>query len=312
MLNISKLNHSFYKLANRSSQRLYQTSTLIHLNQVNTCQTSPSRSIASNKKYTNNPPIDLNRVRTRSLESETDEDPKKPNYGFILLVIPLFTFGLGVWQLRRREWKVNLINFLNERTSTEPRELPTDTQELENLSETCEFYPYKVKGRFIHSKEILLSPRHDITGQSTLPGGLIITPFEVADRNGLTILVNRGYVPYTDYSPTKRQEGQVEGQVELVGLLRKDEIISAFTPVNKPPNEWHHREINLMAKTLGTVPILIDAIQASTVKGGPLGGQTAINLRNEHMSYVITWWTLTFFTSLLWWNKFGRLLFVKR
>lgn len=27
----------------------------------------------------------------------------------------------------------------------------------------------------------------------------------------------------------------------------------------------------------------------STVPGGPIGGQTRVTLRNEHMQYIITW-----------------------
>lgn len=274
-----------------------------------TLNTSISRSIAS-KKYINSPPIDLKKVRTRSLESEKDEDEKKPTYGFILLALPMLTFGLGVWQIKRREWKLDLIKFLNERTTVEPRELPNTDDELIDLTETSEFYPYKIKGHFVHSKEILLSPKGDITGTNHLPGGLIITPFVL--NNGKTILVNRGYVPYTHYSPLKRSESQIEGEIELVGLMRKDEIISAFTPENKPPTEWHFRDIKAMAKILGTLPLFLDANNESTMKGGPIGGQTNISLRNEHMSYIITWFSLTFFTTVLWWNKFGRLLLVRK
>ncbi len=173
-------------------------------------------------------------------------------------------------------------------------------------------YVPSIPGHFIHSKEILLSPKHDITGTNTLPGGLVITPFVVSDHPNLTVLVNRGYVPYTHYSPTKRLEGQIEDEIELVGLIRKNEITSTFTPHNKPPNEWHFRDIEAMARSLGTAPIFLDALRSSSVPGGPLGGQTAINLRNEHMNYAVTWFTLTFFTTFLWWQKFGKLLLLRK
>lgn len=276
-----------------------------------TTQSSPSRDYSTNNRYKKEPPIDLKKVRTNHNQDEGD-DPKKPSYGLVLLTLPLLTFGLGTWQIKRREWKLDLIKFLEKRTTVEPRELPKDPKELEELSELNEFYPYKIKGRFVHSKEILMTPKHDITGTNHLPGGLIITPFVVSGRDdGLTILVNRGYVPYTNYSPVTRADSQVLDEVEITGLLRQNEIISSFTPENKPPNEWHFREIDLMAKTLNTAPIFIDADMKSSMKGGPLGGQTQINLRNEHMSYIITWYTLTFFTTVLWFNKFGRQLFRK-
>ena len=67
-----------------------------------------------------------------------------------------------------------------------------------------------------------------------------------------------------------------------------------------------------MARELETAPIFIDAIKECSVKGGPLGGQTAVNLRNEHMNYVITWFSLTILTTYMWWSKFGKLMLLKK
>lgn len=44
-----------------------------------------------------------------------------------------------------------------------------------------------------------------------------------------------------------------------------------------------------MAESVGAEPICLDAVVSSTVHGGPIGGQTRISLRNEHLSYIITW-----------------------
>lgn len=44
-----------------------------------------------------------------------------------------------------------------------------------------------------------------------------------------------------------------------------------------------------MSKIVDSDPILIDAVMESSVTGGPIGGQTNISLRNEHVSYIITW-----------------------
>ncbi len=121
-------------------------------------------------------------------------------------------------------------------------------------------------------------------------------------------MVNRGFVPYTNYSPITRKEAQVDNEVELIGLLRSNEPTTTFTPVNNPPNEWHFRDIKQMAQFCGTAPIFLDAIEESTIKGGPTGGQTAINIRNEHTTYIITWFTLSLITSFLWWRRFGRFI----
>ena len=44
-----------------------------------------------------------------------------------------------------------------------------------------------------------------------------------------------------------------------------------------------------MADVAGTEPVFLDAKAETTVPGGPVGGQTRVSLRNEHLSYVMTW-----------------------
>ena len=287
--------------------------TLLH--QLN----KPSRFLSSTTTgYSKPPPIELKKVRANkstNKKNSTNNNEQESNSGgnkllpLALLSIPLITFSLGVWQIQRRKQKVELIEYLHSRTTSKPVPLPTDLKELANLVQDNEYKPFKVKGHFLHSREVILTPRHDMTGRSHMPGGLVITPFVISRHPDLIILVNRGYVPYTHYKPMSRQEAQVEHEVELVGLLRSDEITNSFTPINKPPSEWHHRNVKEMAEALGTLPIFLDASEESNIKGGPLGGQTAINLRNEHMSYIITWFTLSAFTSVMWWRRFARILF---
>ncbi len=143
-----------------------------------------------------------------------------------------------------------------------------------------------------------------------MPGGWVITPFLVSGRkDGLTILVNRGFVPYTHYSPMRRAHAQINDEIEIVGLLRGNEIKNTFTPVNNPNNnEWHYRDVNQMAFELNAAPIFLDADYSSTIKGGPIGGQTNVNLRNDHLTYLITWFSLSALTSVLWWKRYAKLL----
>jgi len=276
---------------------------------------------SSRTKYNKAPPIDLKSVRTRQqAEGEHSKNTQYKTNGLALLSIPLVTFALGAWQVKRRERKMEMIAFMEARTQGEPRDLPTDTESLSTLVADHEYEPFRVKGHFLHSKETLLTVRSDSTGNNHLPGGYVITPFVINNKNTSNkeeekkiILVNRGYVPYTHYSPTQRLHAQVEHEVELVGLLRGEEITNTFTPVNKPPAEWHHRDLKQMAEALGTLPIFIDARVESTIsgKGSPQGGQTNVQLRNDHMSYIITWFTLSVLTTALWWKRYAK-IFVKK
>ncbi|XP_076380996.1 SURF1-like protein [Megalopta genalis] len=107
-------------------------------------------------------------------------------YGYFLLSIPIGTFLLGTWQVKRLKWKVNLIQNLNERISHEALQLPNDLQQLEEM----EYYPFKVKGIFLYDQEFPIGPRSLIMdgdsstrgsflgNKGTYQGYYIVTPFK--------------------------------------------------------------------------------------------------------------------------------------
>ena len=279
---------------------------------------SASAALNNKKRYNKPPPIDLNRVKTNNEKEDGPNDQSGNNggkvVGLVLLGIPVIAFGLGCWQIKRREWKVNLIELLKSRTQSKPRELPKDIDfnNLDEFMETNEFTPFKVKGHFLHSREVVLTIRHDMTHTVSGPGGLVITPFVLSDRPDTMILVNRGFVPYTHYSPTSRLETQFEQELEITGYLRKDEPTNRFTLNNKPPDVWHYRDIRSMAEALGTQPIFLDQYDLKRTiadRKVPIPNQTNIAIRNEHMSYIITWFSLSGFTSYLWWRRFANIFF---
>ncbi|MBN3320144.1 SURF1 protein, partial [Atractosteus spatula] len=255
-------------------------------------------------------------VRSYSQSSPTAAETEKGNdtlLKWFLLLIPATTFGLGTWQVQRRKWKLKLIEDLQSRTAAEPIDLPLEPLELKAL----EYQRVKARGRFDHSRELYVLPRSPVdpereaqeAGRIMSSGGSganVITPFHCTDL-GITILVNRGYVPRQKINPETRQKGQIDTEVELVGVVRLTEPRKPFIPHNDiDGNRWHYRDIEAMAKVTGTEPIFIDADFVSTVPGGPIGGQTRVTLRNEHMQYIITWYGLCIATSYMWYSKFIR------
>jgi len=228
------------------------------------------------------------------------------------LIIPITTFGLGCWQVRRRKWKINLIQTLNEHTTGEPRSL---LDNLDHLSE-LEYYPIRVKGHYDHSKEILIEPRSRLDIEDKISnsqnqrnnpersgGAQVITPFKVSNQN-FSILVNRGFVPFDLRNPETRRAGQIEGEHEIVGLLRTTDSANVWMKNNPSKNLWRKRDVDEMARYLETAPIFIDAVKSSSVQGGPIGGQTNVQLRNEHLSYIVTWFSLSALTSLMWLKRY--------
>ncbi|XP_041826766.1 surfeit locus protein 1 [Melanotaenia boesemani] len=253
-------------------------------------------------------------IKFGRLSSSTAANAEKTEDSFLkwfLLLIPATTFGLGTWQVKRRQWKLGLIDELKRLTTAEPIPLPLDPNELNNL----EYRRVKVRGHYDHSQELYIMPRSPVDPEKEAReagslsssgeiGANVITPFHCTDL-GITILVNRGYVPKQKVRPETRMKGQVEGEVEVVGVVRLTEIRKPFVPNNDVErNRWHYRDLEAMSRVTGAEPIFIDADYGSTIPGGPVGGQTRITLRNEHMQYVITWYGLCAATTYMWYAKF--------
>ena len=97
-----------------------------------------------------------------------------------------------------------------------------------------EYNRFLLKGKFDHSKEIIIQPRarldkarptSGLISRNLQNGAWIITPFKVTDRN-YTVLVNRGWVPKHKIEQSKRPESLVEDEVTLIGVLRLTEKAS--------------------------------------------------------------------------------------
>ncbi|XP_077005193.1 surfeit locus protein 1 [Tamandua tetradactyla] len=250
----------------------------------------------------------LSRCGSSTAEAPATKAEDDSFFRWLLLLIPVTAFGLGTWQVQRRKWKLKLIAELESRVMAEPISLPADSTELKDL----EYRPVRVRGHFDHSKELYMMPRTMVdpsreAGQissSAKSGAHVVTPFHCSDL-GITILVNRGFVPKKKVNPDTRQKGQIEEEVDLVGMVRLTETRKPFVPENNPErNHWHYRDLEAMARATGADPIFLDADFKSTVPGGPIGGQTRVSLRNEHMQYIITWYGLCAATSYLWFKKF--------
>eukprot|EP00039_Didymoeca_costata_P007982 m.106770 g.106770 ORF g.106770 m.106770 type:complete len:288 (-) comp13901_c0_seq3:258-1121(-) len=231
---------------------------------------------------------------------------------WMLLAVPAASFGLGVWQVQRKEWKENLIASMSARLKAEPILLPNDVADVRTLSYQRVF----VTGVFEHENEVLLTPRTKMReafdGNASDPGSQVITPF-IRKDTGERILVNRGWIPDEYKDPASRQEGQLEGDITLTAIVHNPASgkPNTFVPDNNPElNRWHWLDLPELAKKLDTCEVIVEVTAESTPKSGyPYGGQTQINIRNEHMQYIFTWFTLSGATLAMWFVRFRRALF---
>jgi len=230
----------------------------------------------------------------------------------LLGIMPIFTFALGTWQLKRLKWKINLIDELEEKLHSQPLQLPPSI----NLAVIPEFVYRKVltRGRWDYAHTILLSPRV----REGVHGFHVVTP--LIRENGSTILVDRGFISREFASSI--DSNPYEGEVEVLGMLRTSQPRNRFTPDNKPSEGlWYWADVEKMAESSGgeqanVQPVFLEQIfeghagEAVTRlgKGIPIGRAPTIDLRNSHLSYVITWYALSGLTGFM----FTRLLLKKR
>ena len=159
-----------------------------------------------------------------------------------------------------------------------------------------------VRGEFVHEKTIFIGPRTrldkdrgpgSLIGNPQTVGSHVVTPFKLEDIDKC-ILVNRGWVPKNSVPPESRGEVLPSGVMTITGLVRIEEITNEYTPKNNPDaNKWHSRDIKILSEKLNTLPVFIDADGSTTVPNGPIGGQTYVNLPNDHVQYFMTWFSLT-------------------
>lgn len=195
----------------------------------------------------------------------------------------LIMIGLSIWQIERLQWKEGLIADREARISAAPIEVPAPGT---NPSEV-EYRRVHLTGHFLHDHEMYLAAR----SLNSNIGYHIITPMTLT--GGETILVDRGWVPDTKKLPDARAQGQLQGDLTLDGVVRLPQRQAFMQPDNEPDkNVWFFLDLPAMVAKAGLQArsdIYVEAA-ASDIPGiYPLGGQTRINLPNDHLQYAITW-----------------------
>jgi len=151
-----------------------------------------------------------------------------------------------------------------------------------------------LRGVFDHSKESYLFRASATGAASGGPGYEIITP--LALDGGGVVFVNRGFVPAELKDPSARPGGQLSGQVEIAGLMRRPENRNFFTPADEPgKNLWFTRDPGALAAHWGladAAPFTVDADATPNPGGWPRGGATVTTIPNNHLSYALTWFAL--------------------
>ena len=191
--------------------------------------------------------------------------------------------GLCVWQVQRLYWKEGLIAERESRVAAAPSALPAVGVDPDSM----EYRRVHLEGTYQHDKEMFLGAR-SMNGNV---GYHILTPFALSA--GGSVLVDRGWVPVERKMPDRRAEGQVAGVQPLDGVVRVAHGKVWMQPDNEPQNNmWFFFDLPAMASASGVdfrTDLYVEAAAGQNPGLYPVGGQTRIELPNDHLQYAITW-----------------------
>lgn len=225
--------------------------------------------------------------------------PKAADIALIVLAVLLFAgfMSLGIWQVERRAWKLDLIGRVEQRVHAPAAPLGASIQWPQVSAASDEYRHLQVSGRLLNERETLVKA---VTRQGS--GFWVMTPLELPD--GRMLLVNRGFVPPEARHRGTRSATESDAQLTLTGLLRLSEPGGGFLRRNDAPdNRWYSRDVAAIAQARGlerVAPFFLDAdgppaVAANlvnTTPAWPLGGLTVISFANNHLVYALTWFGL--------------------
>jgi surfeit locus 1 family protein len=210
-----------------------------------------------------------------------------------LWLIPLLAIlcALGVWQIQRLHWKLDLIARIHEGLIAPPIPLAQAMPALDAAHVAdADYRRVSAHGMFENSEEVFFFT----TGAEAKPVYHVLTPFLLDD--GYTLIVDRGWIPVTPASQARLHAGDLNGPRTIAGIIRKPAPPNWFTPpINRAKRIVHTRDPDVIAQTFGfknVFPMFLEADATPNPGGWPKGGVTVIDLPNDHLQYAITWFGL--------------------
>jgi surfeit locus 1 family protein len=197
--------------------------------------------------------------------------------------------SLGIWQIERRAWKLDLIDRVEQRIHAAPVAAPGPKEWSGVNAKDDEYRRVTVSGHFLNGRETLVNA---VTDEGA--GFWVMTPLVTKDR--YTVLINRGFVPSDRRDPALRAAGAISTETTVTGLLRVTEPKGAFLRANDTSaDRWFSRDVEAISDKRGLenpAPYFIDADATPNPGGLPIGGLTVIAFPNNHLVYALTWFAL--------------------
>ncbi len=200
---------------------------------------------------------------------------------FIIAATTLLS-GLGIWQVQRLAWKNAMIAQIENGQHMQAQEWRTVPKEPVMYSRV------QLKGEFLHDRQAYLvaQPRNNQQGFN------VVTPFKLS--SGEVVLVGRGWT-------VRDKQTLPKDAITVEGVLRpergKNPLYSSILPQNQPEkNLWFYEDPAAMARGIekARTDFIIEQVGSAQEGVFPQPSNGRISIRNDHLGYAITWFTLAF------------------
>ena len=189
---------------------------------------------------------------------------------FIILVL----LSLGCWQLYRLNWKLNLIQEIENSLKNDPIELSKANEK--------NFLRIQTSGEIDFDKQIYLYNLND----NGKPGFEVVNPILINDKN---YLINRGWIPFNQKDQT---EINLVDQNKIIGTLKLQTKASTFKPENDiEKNYWFTLDRDDVFKYTGK-NFSNFIIYLNGDYNIPKPKVITANISNNHKKYAITWFSM--------------------
>ena len=192
---------------------------------------------------------------------------------FVYFII-LTLLSLGFWQIYRLNWKLELIEQIE-------NSLKNDPVELSNI-EKKNYLRIRTSGEIDFDKQIYLYNLND----AGKPGFEVINPIKIGDEN---YLMNRGWIPF---EKKDLPEINLVDQNQIVGTLMLQTKPSTFKPENDiEKNYWFTLNREDISKFTGR-NFSEYVIYLNGDYKIPKPRVITAKISNNHKKYAITWFSM--------------------
>lgn len=210
--------------------------------------------------------------------------------------------SLGNWQLDRLAQRRAANAVLAEQLAADPLDLNDPAPEVDSLP-SMPGRAATVTGEFDLAQQFWLKLQN-FGGQA---GGHLIAPLRIAGREE-AVLVDRGWVPFSDADPARWEQYDEPGQVTIYGIIRRSETSDRASVPAEGSREWFRVDVGAMAQRLPYALLPIYLYQTDDdEQTPPLREQPEVDLsEGPHLSYALQWFSFALMLAV------GYLFFVHR